>query len=383
MIYLDYAATTPMNSEVADLIARISTKHFGNPSSIHAAGRSAKTILEQSREQIAGCIDAEASELMFTSGGTEADNIALLGAFEAANGKGKRHLIIGSTEHHAVLHSAQYLESRGVEITRLPVDRNGVIDPNTLTQEIRPETFLVSIMHANNEIGTIQDIPTLSRITHDKEILFHTDAVQSFGKIPVSVADLGVDLLSLSAHKLHGPKAIGALYVRRGVALAPIFHGGGQESGRRPGTENVALSAGFALAADQMLRAQELETRRLRSMRERMKAALMARFTGLIVNGHPEKTLHTILSVSFDHAQWPIDGDALIMNMDLNGIAVTSGSACTSGSLIASHVLLAAGLDKDTARTTIRFSFGRETTDKEIDHAIERLDEIIRRMMRK
>jgi cysteine desulfurase len=383
MIYLDYAATTPIDPDVAEVIRCTSLDVFGNPSSVHAAGRKARAVLEESRETIAQGIQAEASELIFTSGGTESDNLALCGTYAALTQKNRRQLIICSTEHHAVLESAAFLESLGVEVSRLRVDEYGVVKEEDLRAALRPETFLVSVMQANNEIGTIQDIRSLATIVHERGALFHTDAVQSYGKMEISVRDLGVDLLSMSAHKLYGPKSIGALFVRKGVPLKPILHGGGQEAGRRPGTESAPLAAGFALAADKAHRSRDADMQRITELRTRLASSLLKRFPSLIINGHPEHVLQTILNASFDEAEFELDGDALIMNLDLRGIAVTSGSACTSGSLIPSHVLAAIGRSVSTARATIRFSLGRMTTESEIDQTADIVEEIVCRMQKR
>jgi len=381
-IYLDHSATTPLDPRVRDAMLPYFIDPYGNPSSIHAFGREARAVLEESRDRIARSIGARSDEVFFTSGGTEADNHALQGVARAARRNGKNHIVISAVEHHAVLHSAAALRENGIEISFVPVDRYGKVDPAEVQKAIKPETFLVSIMHANNEVGTINDLEDISVIAREKGVLLHSDTVQTVGKIKVDVNELGVDLLAISAHKFYGPKGIGAIYIRRGTAVESLLHGGSQESNRRAGTENVPLAVGFAKALELCNELMDEEGGRLRRLRGMLQRRVEGEFKGIIVNNHPTDVLPNILSVSFDSSVAPLDGEALIMGMDLEGVAVTSGSACTSGSLEPSHVLHAMGRDEKTAKATIRFSLGRGSTDDEIDSAVDALHRVVSRMER-
>jgi cysteine desulfurase len=354
---------------------------FGNASSVHGFGREARLALEEAREQIARFVGARSSEIFFTSGGTEANNHALKGVMRAASKEGRNHILISAIEHHSVLEPAEMLKATGCVVELLPVDSNGLVDPAAVRRVLRPTTALVSIMHANNEIGTIEPIREIVDAAHSNGTLVHTDAVQTFGKIDVKVDDLAVDLLSISAHKIYGPKGVGALYIRRGTKVDSIIQGGAQESNRRAGTENVPLAVGFAKAVE-LCSGFESEQVRVGELKERLKRSLFEQFEGLILNGHSTQSLNGILNVSFDSTVAQLDGDAIIMGMDLRGVAVTSGSACTSGSLQPSHVLLALGRDTATARASIRFSFGKSTTGEEVDYAAEAVEEVISQMRR-
>ncbi|MFZ1082747.1 MAG: cysteine desulfurase family protein [Candidatus Kryptoniota bacterium] len=378
-IYLDYTATTPVDKRVVDAMAIFFTETFGNASSIHSFGREAKSALEESRGKISSLIGARDSEICFTSGGTESDNAALFGIAAKYSSDKKKNLIISSIEHHATLHAAESLKKNGFSVTTLPVDSNGFVPPDELHDAITDETFLISIIHANNETGTIQNIPKLVKIAHDKGILFHTDAVQSFGKLKFDIKELDVDLASFTAHKIYGPKGIGALYIKRGVEFEPILHGGSQERNRRAGTESIPLSVGFAKAAE--LSAEELasETIRLSGLNLLLRTKISADVPGAIFNSPTENSVPNILSVSIDSHEIEIDGEALIINMDLEGIAVTSGSACSSGSLQPSHVIKALGRDDETTKATVRFSFGRFTTEEEIMIAADTFAKIVAR----
>jgi cysteine desulfurase len=378
-IYLDNAATTPLDPRVLETMIPHLQEHFGNPSSSHWFGRQAKAVLESSRKTIADAIGAEPGEIYFTSGGTEADNTALYGVRLAAR-EGRTGIVTSSAEHHAILDPAEHLRHQGAPVTILPVDPYGSVRLADLERAIGDSTALVSVMHANNEVGTLSPVGEISSLAHAAGALVHTDAVQSFGRMPLHVDSLGVDLMTLTAHKLYGPKGIGALYVRRGTAFEPLLRGGGQERGRRPGTENVALAAGFARAVDLSLKAIASEGPRLQQLRDALESRLRGLFDELIVNGHPERRSPHILSVSFDHARLPLEGEMLVVNMDLEGIAVSSGSACTSGSVQPSRVLLAMGRDVATARATLRFSFGRWNTEADVNAAAETLKRIIQRM---
>ncbi len=354
---------------------------FGNPSSIHQFGQEARAALDGSRDNIATLLGAKGSELCFVSGGTESGNLALKGAaWEMLKSRPRLHIITSAAEHHAVLESCDDLRERGCEVTFLGVDGTGMVDPDDVRRAVRPETAMISIMHVNNEVGTINPIAQIGAIAREKGILFHSDVVQSFGKLALDVNAVPLDLASLSAHKIYGPKGIGGLYIRKGVGTARLLHGGGQERGRRAGTENVALAAGFAKAASLMAADRDQELDRLARMKDRFRSMLGERFPFILFNGHPVSALPHIVTISFDANRIEIDGDALLFNLDLMGIAVTSGSACTSGSMEPSHVLLAMGRDPRTARATIRFSMGRSTTADDLEYAVGALDAVVRRI---
>jgi cysteine desulfurase len=345
-IYLDYSATTPIDPDVTEAMLPYFTRSFGNASSIHSFGRETKIQLEESREKIARAIGAKPGEVFFTSGGTEADNHALFGVAHAAKrAHGKNHIIVSSVEHHAVLRSAEYLGHNGFEVTLLPVDEFGKVGPDDVRAAITPRTSLVSVMHANNEIGTIQPVEEIAEIVHDHGIVFHSDTVQSAGKIPINVDTLSVDMLAISAHKLYGPKGIGAIYIRKGIDVDSYLHGGAQERNRRAGTENIPLIVGFARAMEISQREMEKNAVHMNGLKKELKRLLSERFDAILFNGHPTDALPNIVNVSFDSARLDIDGEALLLNMDLHGVAVTSGSACSSGSLEPSHVLHAIGRD--------------------------------------
>ncbi|GJQ22080.1 MAG: cysteine desulfurase IscS [Bacteroidia bacterium] len=379
-VYLDYSATTPLDDRVFEAMVPYFRENFGNASSIHAFGRKARAALEESRETIARCINAPYEALVFTSGGTESDNYAVRGAGMAQAKKGRNHIIVSAVEHHAVLDTALDLRTKGFEVNCARVDETGTVDLDHLRSLANDRTALISVMHVNNEVGTIEPVREAADIAHAVGALFHTDAVQSFGKIPVNVEDLGADLLTLSAHKIYGPKGIGALYIKKGTIVEPLVTGGGQEGNRRAGTESVALAVGFAQAARIAVEFAERDSIHIRKLRHELREKL-AGHRGIVFNGHPEKSIPHILSVSFDRTG--IDGEALIIGMDLRGVAVTSGSACTSGTLEPSHVLLAMGRPEATARATIRFSLGRLTTSEEIETAAKALEEVVRAMKKR
>lgn len=379
-IYLDHTATTPLNRRVFEAMEPFFSERFGNASSIHQLGRESRAALDESRETLAKFIGAKSSELCFVSGGTEADNFALKGIAWEMKKAGKNHIITSKVEHHAVLDTCKFLEECGFGVSYIEVDEFGMVDPQDVAAAVGPKTGLVSIMHANNEVGTIQPIVEIAKIAKEKGVVFHTDAVQTFGKLPVNVVDLGVDLLSISAHKMYGPKGIGALYIRRGTRIERLMHGGGQERGRRAGTENVPLSVGFAKAAELAYQERDPEYRRLRRSKEIFRSKLEQCFPGILSNGHPTESLPHILNISFDSKKIEIDGEALLFNLDLAGIAVTSGSACTSGSMEPSHVLLAMGRDVRTAKATVRFSMGKDTTEEDLDYAVIELEKILKRI---
>jgi cysteine desulfurase len=377
-VYVDHNATTPLAPEVLAAMTPYLTERFGNPSSLHAWGQEARQALERARAAIAqalGVIDKDS--IVFTAGGTEADNLALLGVAAAQQARG-RHIVISAVEHHAVLHTAAYLARLGFEVTHLPVDAQGLLDPDEVRRAIRPETVLVSLMHANNETGVLFPIGHMGRICRERGVTLHTDAVQSFGKLPLDVDGLEVDLLSLSGHKIHGPKGIGALFVRRGTTMQPLIHGGTQERSRRAGTENVAAAVGLARAAELMLQGQEGEAKRLADLRDRLELTLMAALPGVLRNGHPTERLHHTTNLAFAGAE----AESLVVALDLCGIGVSSGAACSSGSPEPSHVLAAMGLPRERVDGSIRFSLGRGTTPEEIDRVVEALPPIVERMRR-
>jgi cysteine desulfurase len=381
-IYMDYGATTPVDPDVREAMLPYFSDIFGNASSVHAYGRKAKAVLERSREIIAAEIGAHPGEILFTSGGTESDNMALIGIASVMKRRGKTHVITSSAEHRAVLDSTRYLETVGFNVTYLPVSRFGKVDAPDLIHSIRPETGLVSLMHANNELGTLNDIEELSVICKSNEILMHSDSVQSFAKISLDVRDVQVDLLSFSAHKIYGPKGIGALFIRKGTEIDTFIHGGGQERGRRGGTENVALVAGFAKAVELMQRNRKEENTRLHSLRQKLFGRLTEYLPGIQFNTDINNSLPHVLNISFDASLMRIDGEALLIALDTGGLSVSNGSACTSGSLEPSHVQLAIGNDRNTAKSAIRFSLGRYTTENEVQSAAEIVRSVIARIAR-
>lgn len=379
-IYLDYAATTPLAIEVFEAMRPYFLEKFGNASSFHKFGQEAKAVLEESRSKIAKLIGVNSGELYFVSGGTEANNTAIKGIAIKSKRIGKNHIITSKVEHHAVLDTCEYLERNGFAITYLNVDKDGFVDPSDVKAAITEKTCLISIMLVNNETGVIMPVREIGEIAKQNSIPFHTDAVQAFGKIPVNVNDLNVDLLSLSAHKLYGPKGVGAIYVRKGIELEKIFHGGGQERGFRAGTESVPLAFGFARAAELATSNLENEFSRIMKLKNTFLENLKRLIPHFIINGDIENTVPNILSISFDSSKIKLDGEALLLNLDLEGIAVASGSACTSGSVKPSHVISAMGRDLETAKSTIRFSFGKLTTEDEIRTVLEILLRIINRI---
>ncbi|MGH8007640.1 MAG: cysteine desulfurase family protein [Candidatus Binatia bacterium] len=371
-IYLDHNATTPLRPEVLEAMLPYLQARFGNPSSVHWAGRQAKQGLEEARERVAALLNARPSEVVFTSGGTESNNLALRGALSAARAKGT-HVITTAIEHSSVLEPLRALAYDGFTLTVLPVDDEGRVGVNDLATALRPETVLVSIGLANHEIGTIQPIAALSQVTRERGVLLHVDAVQAAGKLPLDVKSLGMDLLSLSAHKIYGPKGIGALYVRKGTNLASILRGGPQEREKRAGTENVAAAVGFGMAAT--LAAQEVEAQATRSLRliARLWESISRQISQVSLNSPKHACLANTLNVSFAGAT----GEGLMMGLDLAGIAVSTGSACAAGSLEPSHVLLALGRDATTAKSAIRFSVGKDTTEQDIDRVLEVLPRVV------
>ncbi len=374
-IYLDYAATTPTHPEVVKAMLPYFTEVFGNPSSLYSYGQEAKGAIEEARVKVTDLIGARDEEIVFTSGGTEADNFAIKGV-AYANESQKNHIITSSIEHHAVIETCKFLEKRGFSVTYLPVDEYGLIDPDDVKKAITNKTILISVMHGNNEIGTIEPIANIGRIAQETGVYFHTDAVQTVGHIPVDVSELRVDLLSMSAHKLYGPKGVGALYIRKGTKLTPFMHGGEQERRRRASTENVPAIVGFGWAAE--LAGQEMgeESEWLPHLRGRLIKGLLERIDHTCLNGHPLKRLPNNANISVEF----VEGESMLLNLDLEGICVSTGSACSSSSLEPSHVLLATGLSPEQAHGSLRFSLGRWTTEEDIDRVLEVLPRVVAKL---
>lgn len=374
-IYVDYSATTPVHPAVAEEMTRYITDNFGNPSSVHSFGRDTKKAIENAREKVALGIGAKPEEIVFTSGGTESDNIAIKGSAYANRAKGN-HIITSAVEHHAVLDTCKALEKEGFRLTILPVDGHGLVSPESAARAISNETILISIMHANNEVGAIQPIQEIGKIAREKGVLFHTDAVQSMGKIPVNVDDLQVDLLSIAGHKIYGPKGTGALYIRQGARWQPVNQGGGQERGRRPGTENVAGIVALGKAVELAVMDMEREAIRLKGLRDKLIAGVMEKIPHVRLNGHPTLRLPNHANFSFEF----IEGESLLLSLDMKGIAASSGSACTSGSLHASYVLLAMGIEDHIAHGSLRITLGSLNTEADIDYLLEVLPGLVERL---
>lgn len=373
-IYMDHAATTPVRPEVWEAMLPYFSTEFGNPSSVYSWGRSARKALDSARDKVAALLGASASEIVFTSGGSEGANLAIKGVAWADQNKGK-HIITSAIEHHAVLDTVLWLETQGFEVTILPVDEYGLVSPAQVEAALRPDTILVSIMHANNEVGTIQPISEIGAIVRRHGARFHTDAVQTAGSLDLKVDALNVDLLSISAHKFYGPKGVGALYVRKGVRLSPHIHGGGQEKRRRSGTENVAGIVGLAKAFELAQAERETEVPRLTRLRDRLIEGLQ-RIPNTRVNGSLDSRLPGNVNVCFEY----IEGESLLLNLDLRGIAASSGSACTSGSLDPSHVLLAMGLSHEIAHGSLRLTLGRDNTEEDVDFVLQEIPGIVERL---
>ena len=375
MIYLDNAATTRTAPEVVEAMLPYLTEQYGNPSAIYSLGSAGKKAINEARRTIAAAIGAKPEEIYFTAGGTEADNWALKAAAECCAGKG-RHIITTKIEHHAVLHACGYLEKNGYEVTYLDVDRDGILDPEALKEAIRPDTVLISVMFANNEIGTIQPIREIGAIARERGILFHTDAVQAFGQIPIDVEEMHIDMLSASAHKLNGPKGTGMLYIRSGLKIRSFIHGGAQEKGVRAGTENVPGIVGFAAAVRRALLRMEEKAGRERELRDYLIRRIEGEIPYCRLNGHREKRLPGNVNISFRF----IEGESLLIMLDMRGVCASSGSACTSGSLDPSHVLLAIGLEHEEAHGSLRMTLSEENTQEELDEVVGHLAEIVQRL---
>ena len=387
-IYLDYAATTPIDPRVTKAMLPYFSEKFGNTMSLHSFGQEAKQALEESREVVANLMKAKLNEIIFTSSATESNNLALKGVAFANENKG-RHIVISSIEHPCIIESAKWLEKQGFEITRLKVDKYGLVEPDDVRKAIRKETILVSIMHANNEIGTIEPIEEIGKICKEKGVYFHTDAAQSFGKILIDVNKMNIDLLTTSSHKMYGPKGAAALFIREGTKIEPLIHGGGHESGLRSSTVNVAAIVGFAEAARICQREMKIESERLTKLRNKLIKGVLQKIKGSHLNGppasampkalragHPKKRLPNNINFSFPG----IEGESLVMQLDLLGIAASTGSACSSEKLEPSHVLLAIGLKPEQAHGSLRLSLGRWTREKDVDYVLEVLPKVVKRL---
>jgi len=387
-IYLDYNATTPLRAEPLDAMRPYLSDVFGNASSMHVFGQQARKGLEDARQAVARCVNAQKpGEIIFTGCGTESDNMAIKSVARANKARGN-HIITSSIEHHAVLATCEYMRSEGFQVTVLPVDSSGRVSPLEVKRNIQPSTILVSIMHANNEVGVIQPVAEIGKIIAGEndsraaagrgQVLFHTDAVQTAGKIPIDVQAMGVDLLSLSAHKFYGPKGVGALYIKRGTVIEPLLHGGHHEANLRAGTENVAGIVGMAEALRLAVSGQEAEQERLAVLRNKLENGIMSEIPSVYVNGHPRERLAGTLSVSFEF----IEGESLLLSLDLKGVAASTGSACASGASEPSHVLAAMGVPLERAQGALRFSLGHGTTEKDIDYVLEILPPVVDRLRR-
>lgn len=369
-IYMDNAATTATRPEVLEAMLPYFTQHYGNPSSIHAYGRDARRAIENARKQVAAALGCEPREVYFTAGGSESDNWAIRCALQNKQGK---HIITSAIEHHAVLHTCEYMEKQGYEVTYLPVDEYGLVSVDDVKKAIRPDTVLITIMAANNEIGTIQPIAEIGKLAKEAGILFHTDAVQAVGAVPINVKEWNVDMLSLSGHKFHAPKGVGALYVRKGIRITNLIYGGAQERGLRAGTENLPGIVGLGKAIELAVAEIPEYTERLTKLRDKLIDGILASIPDVQLNGHRTQRLPGNVNVSIRY----VEGEALLMRLDLAGVAASSGSACTSGSLDPSHVLLAIGLPHEIAHGSLRLSLGNNTTEEDVDYVLETLPNII------
>jgi cysteine desulfurase len=378
-VYLDNNATTPVDPAVLDTMLPFLAGNFGNASSIHSSGQRARASIDRARDSVAKLLGAKPSEIVFTSGGTESDNLAIFGLTAAVAAKptrARKHIITTAIEHHAVVNSCEALEKQGVDVTYVSVGSSGIVDSEDIRRALRPETILISVMHANNELGTIQPIAEIGRIAAEADVYLHCDAVQSAGKLALDVIQLGVDLLSISAHKIYGPKGVGALYVRTGTPLAPQSHGGHHERDRRRGTENVPGIVGLGKAAELAIENLQTDAECISSLRDRLECSVLNLVSSARVNGEASRRLPNTSNLSFEAA----GGEAMLIALDLLGVECATGAACSSGAVEPSHVLLAIGLSADQARSSLRFSLGRQTTDDEIDHAIAKVPEVVARL---
>ena len=373
-IYLDYNSTTPVDPRVLVAMMPYLAESYGNANSIHSAGQRARAAVDAARQSVADLLGAKSSEIVFTCGGTEADNLAIFGIVNPCD-QPRKHVVTTAIEHHAVLNTAQALEKQGVDVTYVPVSREGIVDPEDIREAMRPETVLVSVMLANNEIGTIQPIEEIGRIAAEEDVYFHCDAVQAAGKMAIDVRKLGVDLLSISGHKLYAPKGVGALFVRSGTELGPLFFGGHHERDRRPGTENVPGIVGLGKAAELAMENLGADAARLAALRDRFESALLA-LSGVRVNGSASERVPNTSNLLFEAA----GGESLVIALDLQGVMCSSGAACSSGAVEPSHVLTAIGLTPDQARSSLRFSLGRPTTEQEVDEAIRIIPPVLERL---
>ncbi len=374
-IYLDYAATTPTHPEVVKAMLPYFTDVFGNPSSIHACGQEAKGAIEEARVKVSKIIGAQNEEVIFTSGGTEADNFAIKGVAYANESRGN-HIITSAVEHHAVTETCKFLEERGFAVTYLPTDQYGMVDPDDVKKAITKKTIIISIMHANNEVGTIEPLAEIGKIAKEARVYFHTDAVQTVGHIPVNVNQMGLDLLSLSAHKLYGPKGVGALYIRKGTRITPFMHGGAQERGRRATTENVVGIVGLGKAAELAQQDMSAEASWLTYLRNQLIKRLQENIEDIHLNGHPTDRLLNNVNVSIDF----VEGESMCLNLDLAGICTSTGSACSSSSLEPSHVLLALGMSHERAHSSLRMTLGKWSTEDEIGRVVDSLSNIVAKL---
>jgi cysteine desulfurase len=375
-VYLDHNATTPVRKEVLEAMMPYFAEEYGNASSVYSMGQKARQAIDEAREVIGNAIGTEATDVIFTSGGTEADNFAIKGIAMANLNKG-RHVIISSIEHPAVLEPCRFIEKElGFDVTYLPVDKYGIVDLDSLKDAVRKDTILISIMYANNETGTIQPIKEIAKIARENKIYFHTDAVQTLGKLPIDVEDLGVDLCSFSGHKIYGPKGIGAIYLRKGVKITPFQHGGHHERNKRAGTENVSGIVGFAKAVEIAERDMKKNEAHLKKLTKKMWEGLSRELKEIHINGHPENRLSSTLNISFKY----IEGESMVLNFDMKGIYASTGSACTSGSLEPSHVLTAMGVSPDMAQGSVRFSFGYENTEEDVDYCLAEIPPIVEKL---
>ncbi|HEV2297580.1 MAG TPA: cysteine desulfurase family protein [Candidatus Acidoferrales bacterium] len=374
-VYLDYNATTPVHREVLESMLPYFCDAAGNASSIHSAGRRARSAVENARASVAQLIGAKPSEIVFTSGGTEADNLAIFGSIGASN-RERKHVICSSIEHHAVLEACEAAGKRGIEVTQLPVSSDGIVDPDDVRRAIRPETILITVMHANNELGTIQPVEEIGKITRESKVRFHTDAVQSVGKIPVDVKAIAVDLLSLSAHKICGPKGVGALYVREGTPLEPMLRGGSNQRDRRPGTENVPGIVGLGRAAEIARRELAAGHSRIAALRDRLERGILERISGSRVNGDRARRVPNTTNIAFADCE----GESLVIALDLAGVECATGAACSSGAVSPSHVLTAIGLSPSEAKSSLRLSLGSLSTQEDVESALEIFPSIVARV---
>lgn len=374
-IYMDNAATTPVRDEVLDTILPYFKEFYGNASSVYSIAKESKKALEKAREQVAKGIGAKAEEIYFTAGGSESDNMALRGVAEALAKKGN-HIITTKIEHHAILHTGEYLEKQGCEVTYLPVDKFGKISLEELEKSIRPETILISVMFANNEIGTIQPIAEIGKLAHEKGILFHTDAVQAVGHVAIDVNEMNIDLLSMSGHKLGAPKGIGAIYIRKGIPILPLIFGGAQEKKKRAGTENIPGIVGLGKAVELAVSEMETETKRLIHLRDKLINGILEKVPHSRLNGHPTDRLPGNCNISFGY----IEGESMLLLLDAMGVAASSGSACTSGSLDPSHVLMAIGLPHEIAHGSLRLTLDRGNTEEEVDFILEKIPDVVQKL---